>query len=240
MNKFLVLSLLCIGLQASVYSQKTNTGWLASFNTITISKKFSLHADIQFRSGDDFNTMQSLLLRPGLNYKISSRVTATAGYAYILNRRSIDEITGYAPEHRTWQQLLVSQSAGPLAISHRVRMEQRFISKTVVDGDELKQDGNIYANRFRYFFRGVLPFNGSVPFTKGVFAAVQDEIFLNVGNNSAVNGRSFDQNRAYLALGYRLSRRLDLEGGYLNQYIQGRGDSFTNNHVIQLAVYTRF
>ena len=240
MNKILVLSLLSIGLHASVYSQKTNTAWLASFNTISVSKKLSLHADLQFRSGDDFSTMQTLLLRPGLNYKISSRFTATAGYAYILNRRSIDGITGYAPEHRTWQQLLVNQSAGPVAISHRFRLEQRFISKSVVDGDELKQDGNTYANRLRYFFRGVLPFNRTIPFTKGAFAAIQDEVFLNVGNNSAVNGRSFDQNRAYFAVGYRLNKQFDLEAGYMNQYVLGRGDAFTNNHVIQLAAYTRF
>ncbi|WP_366206523.1 hypothetical protein [Flavihumibacter sp. CACIAM 22H1] len=32
---------------------------------------------------------------------------------------------------------------------------------------------------------------------------------------------------------------LDLEIGYLNQYVNGRGSAFTNNHVAQLAVYTR-
>jgi hypothetical protein len=43
----------------------------------------------------------------------------------------------------------------------------------------------------------------------------------------------------YIAGGYRLSAKADLELGYLNQYVNGRGSQFTNNHIIQLAGYLR-
>jgi hypothetical protein len=54
-----------------------------------------------------------------------------------------------------------------------------------------------------------------------------------------VNGETFDQNRAYVAVGYRFSARFDLEAGYLNQYIDHRNDNFSNVHVAQVAGYLR-
>jgi len=55
---------------------------------------------------------------------------------------------------------------------------------------------------------------GPRPFTQGFFAALQNEVFVNIGDPSPVNGKFFDQNRAYLAVGYRWSRQFDLEMGY--------------------------
>jgi hypothetical protein len=68
---------------------------------------------------------------------------------------------------------------------------------------------------------------------------LQNEVFVNIGDKSAVNGDIFDQNRAYGAPGYRFSSRFDAEMGYLNQYINGRNDAFSNNPIVQMAVYTR-
>jgi len=49
----------------------------------------------------------------------------------------------------------------------------------------------------------------------------------------------FDQNRAYLAVGYRFSKAFDVEAGYLNQTINSASNNIMNN-VAQLALYTRF
>ena len=72
-----------------------------------------------------------------------------------------------------------------------------------------------------------------------MFVALQNEVFVNFGNTSTVNGKFFDQNRVYLATGFRLSPKADLEIGYMNQYVNGRGSQFTNNHILQLASYLR-
>ena len=72
-----------------------------------------------------------------------------------------------------------------------------------------------------------------------MFAALQNEEFVNVGNTKNVNGKFFDQNRFYLALGYRLRPSIDLETGYLNQYVSGRNGAFVNNHAWQVASYLR-
>jgi hypothetical protein len=102
----------------------------------------------------------------------------------------------------------------------------------------LETDGYDNAYRFRYFIRNIIPLATRGAFSTGPFFALQNELFLNTGDKSAVNGKAFDQNRLYGAVGYRLKGKLDLEAGYMNQYINTR-TSFVNNHIVQLAVYKR-
>ncbi|MGZ8559229.1 MAG: DUF2490 domain-containing protein [Chitinophagaceae bacterium] len=239
-NVFLSLVLLLIGnLCSSLFGQSQFSGWLASFNTFKTGKKTSIHADVQWRSSDELKHTQTLLLRPGLNIHLNKQLIVTGGYAFISNRRVINNVSGYAPEHRIWEQLLYNHKLKTVFVSHRFRLEQRFISKSIVINNELKNDGSIYANRLRYFLRNVFPFQAQPNFSKGLFAAFQNEVFVNIGNSANVNGEFFDQNRLYLAAGYRLSSSFDVEAGYLNQYISGRNGAFTNNHVLQVAVYMR-
>ena len=124
-------------------------------------------------------------------------------------------------------------------LAHRLRLEQRFIPKPVVLNNELKKDGNVYANRLRYFIRNVTPLVPWPADGKAPFLALQNEVFVNMGDKSAVNREFFDQNRAYIALGYRFHKKFDVEAGYMNQYINGRGKTFTNNHIVQIATYVR-
>ena len=236
----LIVSIFLIG---SVFNlaqgQSQVTGWLASFNTFKTGKKTSIHADVQLRSTDQAEQIQTLLIRSGLNIHVTKKLTITGGYAFVNNKRVIGNVSGFAIEHRAWEQLLYNHKLKSVFVSHRLRLEQRFIPKIIVVHNELEKDGTLYANRFRYFIRNVLPFKKEAAFKKGVFAALQNEVFVNIGNTANVNGKFFDQNRLYLATGYRLSPKADLEIGYLNQYVNGRGRQFTNNHVLQVASYLR-
>lgn len=242
-----IIFLVCLFYQGS--AQTTHTSWFAFMNTVKLNKKFSTHLDVQERSGDRFSKMASFIARPGINYKVNDQWLLTAGYAYISNRRTIRftnpdnepvTVTGYVPEHRIWEQVLLTHRiVGKNTISHRFRLEQRFLLTPALENEKLSADGNTYANRFRYFFRSVIPLKQEFPFNDGWFAGIQNEIMVNFGDKSPVNGKFFDQNRLYLSAGYRLKPAIDLEIGYLNQYADGRGQAFTNNHVAQLAVYTR-
>lgn len=237
------LALLLVMLLSSfgkLEAQTQFTGWLASFNTFKTGAKTSVHADVQWRSSDEFKHTQTLLLRSGLNFHLNKKLILTTGYAFIQNRRTIGSVSGYAPEHRIWEQLLYNHKIKSLSVTHRFRLEQRFISGTRVVNNELENNGSLYANRFRYFIRNLLPLvSKQQTFSKGLFAALQNEVFVNFGNKSNVNGKFFDQNRLYLAIGYRVNPSFDLETGYINQYIEGRNAAFTNNHVWQLAGYLR-
>ena len=214
------------------------SGWLASFNTFKLNNKLSIHFDGQLRSTDEWQQVQTILLRPGLNVHLNKNWVATGGYAFIGNRRTLSGISDLLPEHRIWQQALVSHKVKRVSISHRFRFEQRFIAKAILSNDELTTDGFNQAFRFRYFIRNVIPLTSRETFTKGPFFALQNEVFLNTGDKTAVNGKTFDQNRFYAAIGYRLPAKIDLESGYMNQY-SNTSTSFTNNHIIQIAIYRR-
>lgn len=232
---FFVVSSYC----HTIYAQQQFTGWLASFNTFKTGKKTSIHTDVQWRSSDELKHTQTLLIRPGLNVHLSKKLTVTAGYAFIQNRRVSGNVSGYAPEHRIWQQLLYNHKLNNNLLSHRLRLEQRFIPVTVVQDNEIKKDGSVYANRLRYFIRDVIPFHKQEKFSKGLFAALQNEVFVNIGNTKNVNGKFFDQNRLYLAMGYRVKSSFDIEAGYMYQYISGKNKATTNNNIVQLAGYLR-
>jgi hypothetical protein len=67
---------------------------------------------------------------------------------------------------------------------------------------------------------------------------LQDEIFVNVENSPSTNGKFFDQNRFYTSIGYRTSRKFDIEIGYMNQFIEGKTSNSVNN-ILQAAGYLR-
>jgi hypothetical protein len=237
-------------------AQSQFAGWLGTFQTYKLSKKTGFYFDGQLRSTGQMRQMNMLLLRAGLSVALAPKFTATAGYAYILQQRLASGLSGYIPEHRSWEQLSYvlearrNPDSRPTNITFRLRLEQRYLPQYGKRGNALVRTGNAYANRLRYFNRAVIPVGGRTRFSRpashspqsfvrGFYVAVQNEIFLNVGDASPVNGKFFDQNRAYAAFGYRLSKPFDLEMGYVNQYVSGTGSKSSVNHVFQIVTYVR-
>jgi hypothetical protein len=237
-TQFIIAGLSTFFTHFNAEGQVQHSGWLASFNTIGIHKNWSIHFDAQLRTTDALEQVQTVLLRPGLNYHFNKQLSVTSGYAFIGNRRTVSNIAELLPEHRIWQQAIYAHKLEKIAVAHRLRFEERFISKAKVANNALETDGYSQAYRLRYFIRTITPLTKDAVFSKGVFFAMQDEVFLNTGNKHAVNGKTFDQNRLYLAFGYRLPGKIDLEAGYMNQYTKTRA-AFINNHIGQLALYKR-
>jgi hypothetical protein len=227
-----------VTLSAGTKAQVQFSGWLASFNTFKLNNRFSLHFDAQLRSTNQMEQIGTILLRPGLNFHLNKSWTFTAGYALIEGRRNVSGLSGLLSEHRIWQQALLNHKVKNVSIAHRFRFEERFLPRSKAVNNELTTDGYDQAFRFRYFVRSIFPLAGGQTFSKGPFFALQNELFLNTGDKTAVNGKAFDQNRLYGAVGYRLPGKMDLEAGYMNQYTNTR-TSFINNHIVQLALYKR-
>lgn len=221
---------------AAVTAQTINqtSGWLFLLNNTRISNKWGAYLDVQLRSADQVDYLRNFLFRPGVTYYVNDKSEATLGYLLNTTHTQQTGLSDYTlTEHRIWEQFLYKQKISTISLSHRFRLEQRFIERQGISDD-------LFAQRFRYFFRFILPLQkGKQKFEKGPFASLQNEVFLNLQHKDELNGKVFDQNRAYLALGYRFSKKLDLETGYLNQSIKGKSVNTVNN-VIQLAVYTRF
>lgn len=219
-------------IQAQTINQ--TSGWLFLLNNTRLSDKWGAYLDVQFRSADDVAYLRNFLFRPGITYYVNDKSEVTLGY--LLNG-TFTRLDGGGnnslTEHRIWEQFIYKQKISTISVSHRFRLEQRFAETNSVNGD-------IFSQRFRYFVRFILPLQkNKQKFESGAFAALQNEVFLNIQNKDKLNHKVFDQNRAYLALGYRFSKKLDIEAGYLNQAVKGLNANTVNN-VVQLAVYTRF
>jgi len=234
-NKYFLPVILLLALSGKVVAQTTEvTGWAAWTHQQKLSSHWGLHLDVQARSADELAYLRNLLFRPGVTYFFDKKKSATLGYLFTNTYRQTAGETLVRYENRIWEQFIVKQTWGRnIDISHRFRLEQRFMgSQGTLD--------SYFAQRARYFIRGIIPFNRDSVFNKGTYAAFQNELFFNVQNKRKVNGDFFDQNRAYLGIGYRFNKKVDAEIGYLNQYVNATGPINTLNNVIQLSLFTRF
>lgn len=239
MRKITLVALFSV-FSTMLYAQtnQQNTGWFMFLNSTKFNDKWGMHFDLQVRTHDNWDGVRHLLIRPGITYYINKKSNATLGYLYTPTFLQDDILVGGGrlkttlTEHRIWQQYIYNhQPWKGAALSHRFRLEQRFIER---------QTDDLFSQRFRYFFRLVQPLQKQAgAFEKGMFVALQNEFFLNLQNKDELNGSTFDQNRAYLAVGYRISKAFDVEAGYLNQTIKGASAN-TMNNAVQLALYTRF
>ena len=182
--------------------------------------------------------VRTWLLRPGLQYQLNKKNTIALGYAYVQGQIQTNGLRAYTPEHRLWQQWLYGQPIHRLTLQHRFRLEQRFIGSTRYWEGAGNPSTSVYATRFRYFHRLLLPWSLKRPFERGLFSAIQNEFFIHVTGKEKLNGKWFDQNRLYLACGYRPGPKWDLEIGYMRRDIQTSAD-LTGQHTWQLALYLR-
>jgi hypothetical protein len=181
----------CFGGRISAQEQ-TQTGWMASFNTFSLHAKWSMHLDVQVRSTDHFNQIQTLLFRPGINYHIRKNQVLTAGYAYIPNRYYTSVDNELLVEHRLWQQFILLQPVAKTSIQHRFRLEERFLPVWESGNNDLFVTGTNFSTRFRYFTRAIVPLKKHASgFEEGIFTALQNEIFFNTSNRQHVNGETF-------------------------------------------------
>ncbi len=218
-----------------IASAQTNefTGWGAWFHTQKFSKHWGALFDAQFRSANHFGYLRNPLIRPAVTYYFDKNKFASVGYLFTGTHWKTEIANTFRVEQRVFEQFILMQKITyNTALQHRFRLEQRFVNS------QGNQD-QFFAQRLRYFARSVVPFKKDSVFAKGPFIGLQNEVFVNVQNKARLNGQFFDQNRAYAAIGYRLNKMIDLETGYLNQYIN-QAEGYTVNHVLQLVLYTRF
>ena len=221
-----------------ICGQDGPSAWGTVFVNGPYKMRWGLHLDAQLRSGVDMNQLKTWLIRPGLQYQLNKKNILALGYAYVHGITKTTGVSAYTPEHRLWQQWLYLQPIRRFTLQHRLRLEERFIGPTRFTEGVGIPSMSIYSTRFRYFNRLILPWSTKRPFERGLFGAIQNEFFLHMTGGDKLNGRWFDQNRFYLALGYRPAPVWDLEIGYMRRDVQTTS-SLIEQHTWQLAVYLR-
>ena len=210
MKKKTTLAVLVLALTLPIFSlaQDSNLGnWLIYIGNKKLNNKWNIHNEVQYRNYDAIGDLEQLLLRTGLGYNLTeNNNNLLIGYGYILSENYIGDSNDKASveEHRIFQQFTTKQKTGKIGLSHRYRFEQRFVE------DDFKM-------RLRYFLGLNVPLQNKEDGSSPLYLSAYNEIFLNT--ESSV----FDRNRLYGGLGYRFSKALRLELGYMNQFFENSG-----------------
>jgi Protein of unknown function (DUF2490) len=188
--------------------------WLQTFNTIKINNTWGLHAEYQWRRTAGLKNWQQGLLRLGVNYKVNKKITLQLGYAnvqtYNYGTYPVAAL-GRFPEHRLYQQLVIKQPINKILLTHRLRLEQRFVGRRK-NNITNEIDTWVYSNRFRYSLKGQYSFNAKI------YGAIANEIFYHLDNK--LSNTNFDQNRINIIAGFKASKNTTIEMGYINQLIR--------------------
>ena len=242
MSKKTLLLIVIVYLNAQTEGQVQNrfAGWFSSINSISIYKKLGVQFDFSLRSSDQLKNIQTILIRPGVIYRFNETVTASIGYNNVHSLTIIDTISGYPAEHQLWQQVAIRhRSFKRIITSHRPLIEERFVSKNVVQNNSIKTIDRLFTMRIRYSFRNVFPLKNKPPFIEGPYLYTAQEILLNIVNKQAVNGKLFDQFRTVTGFGFRFSPKWDLEAGYLFRNVAAVTGVHFHDHIIQVGSFLR-
>lgn len=212
-------------------------GWVMYFGNHRLTDKWGIHSEYQWRRSDYFDRWQQSLLRLGVDYYGKNNEQYTLGYGWIRSYQYGEQpITHNLNEHRIWEQFLTKSKIGRFDIQHRYRLEQRFIENWAKDASGIYNlEGYVFSNRVRYRFFVSVPLTRKEMLDKTLFLAAYDEPFLGFGKGIQKN--ILDQNRLYFALGWRFNKQLNMQLGYLNQYIvKTDGIKAERNHTLQIGV----
>ena len=225
--------------QATRLFTNNENGWFMYFGTHKVSEKWGVHLEAQFRGADIIKSEQQYLFRTGVNYHFNPQTFATVGYCYVHTAQYGGFPAQSAfPENRIWEQIQVKNQLGTVELVNRFRMEQRFVNAPTlvgVLGNVYEPGDAVYTNRFRVLNRISIPFKDKTIQDKSFYVSAYDELFVNFGKNVALN--IFDQNRIYIALGYKIPKIGRLEIGYLNQrIIKSDGIKVENNRTLQVGL----
>lgn len=240
-----LVSLLVLGAPRGAGAQARETreqlnGWLSLNSELQLSKRWFADGDISIRRSGPLNEMAQILPRVSLRFQPASAIRFSWGYAFV-------ETWPYGklpvalrtPEHRMWEQVQLGQSVGRVGVTHRYRLEQRWLGHVVEDGGDTHVANWVRTNRVRYRALATIPLQGHTLDDGEFYASAGDEVFINWGAN--IQRNVLDQNRLMASLGRRFSKSLRLELGYLEQLIQkSDGRHLERNHTIVLGVYTAF
>src|SRR4051812_31174371 len=95
-----------------------------------ISKRIRLHGEYQWRRVNLVKDWQQSLLRVGLTYKVHRKVAMQAGYAWAptfpYGTYTLAAVPKVFPEHRIYEQVVLSSTIGKATLTNRLRLDQRW------------------------------------------------------------------------------------------------------------------
>ncbi len=219
--------------QKTTYDQAV---WVAYTGQYKFTQKFGTHLEVQWRGDANFEQNRQNLFRIGGMYYLNNQITLSAGYGLIKTYQP--SLQDFFTENRAWEQIQYNHNwkENKNTMTHRFRLEQRFVDKIVLNSDdEVIVEATNYQNRLRYLNRNLLhlfTFNND---RNKAYAILQDELFFNIGDNK-VNANFFDQNRLLVGFGINYEDTIRLEVGYLNHFTTPSSGNNIMNHNVSMSI----
>lgn len=191
--------------------------WFGLFAGGPLAGRFVGWFDAHARFAFGPTPVTSVLLRPGVGYRVRDDMTVFLGYLWAPvwreGRQTLDE-------HRLWQQWtwdLALKSGVKLQL--RSRLEERFAQGDV-------------GLRFRQLARAQ-----TAPLLQGFMLVFWDEVFLAFNDTRFGQRAGFDQNRLFLGVARPLIAKVRVEAGYFNQYLPRPSAPDPMRHAAMLNLY---
>ncbi len=193
MRKILLLICLCfiISKAKAQSSAEDKLGtWYMYNGSHKLSDKFGLKTMAHFRYYELTEEFQQEIYRLGLNYQLNSKVNFTLGYSFVNTDTSYKTPSSTVNENRIYEDLNISSKLKKINLSHRIRLEHRFLNSTT-------------SHWFRYNL------NASYPISNNWSFYVFNEIFLNIDQS-----KRFVQNWTGAGFLHKLNNTIKLKAGY--------------------------
>ncbi|MBO0931517.1 DUF2490 domain-containing protein [Fibrella aquatilis] len=234
--------------QPSRITDHNAIGWFTVNGDYKLTRQWTIHTEAQWRRANFITNWQQALYRLGLVYKATDKIQLSGGYTalvtYPYGGYPVADTGVPTTEHRAYEDVTLSDTAGIVNLSHRVRLEQRWLANLLPGGSREVANWR-YQNRVRYQLQATVPLQGRTRDNREWYAFFYDEIFIGFGEN--VGNNVFNQNRISGGLGYQFSDAIRLELGYLNQITQHADNDtvtgksvFENNNGFRLNVACDF
>lgn len=194
--------------------------WHLAFAQGAIDRPWLYYLEAQPRLGASSGLV---LMRSALGLELTEGLSIWAGFAWVPTW-AYDAPSPALNEGRLFQQLVYADSAGPLKLTSRTRFEQRRLASA-----------EALSLRARTLLRGALPLDDAEQWS----GILWDEVFFHLNSVEGGPTAGFDQNRAFLGVGRKLSKNLTVEVGYLNNFIR-RPASASDRMIHALYTFTVF
>ncbi len=237
MKKILLLGIICFSylLQGQ---NLTFEGLLPAWNqTGVISKKLNYNLFLS-TTIDAFTkniggvkypkTDLQLYVQPSLIYVHNANWNFATSYTYQRNNPLNDR---YTNEHRLWQQVIYSHPMSQGRMTHRLRLEERFIQNRLTDKYPL-------STRARYQIGFNMPLQGKTLDEKEFYLNTYNESYFSL---TGAKNATYSENWTYLGTGYNFGKMGRLELGYLLQVsVRDKQQDLRFLNLAQIMWITRF
>jgi len=224
---------------STLWAQRTRVedafAWYGQSLTIPLSAKWAIQEDASVRWYGLNRNISFLIIRAGIEYKLTKALSVTAGYTFFDQFKDKTGFYESRSEHRPYQQLMHRSNRSILTMVHRFRVEERFFSERLAEGKHKNY------NYYRLRYMASLQLN---PFKQGAwknaYFIAQAELMCHIGDTKYIV-QTFDQYRLYPHIGYKLTPNLDLQAGYMYYYlINPANTQETIGHTLRVSILYAF